>query len=148
MAAACPPQLTGADLYALCADAWMAALKARIRALTQARPPSQAPLQAQDLAAAHALPHANAGGGGAGVSKDASAGAGLEGGAVSTPAAAAAASPAAAGVSEEEAAAEEDIVVCGSDFFTALSCLVPSLSHVELAKYEALRQHYEGQRAK
>ena len=29
----CAPQLTGADLYALCADSWMEALKRRIRAL-------------------------------------------------------------------------------------------------------------------
>ena len=31
LGAACPQQLTGADLYALCADAWMEALKRRIR---------------------------------------------------------------------------------------------------------------------
>ncbi len=31
VAAACPPTLTGADLYALCADAWMVALKRRIQ---------------------------------------------------------------------------------------------------------------------
>ncbi len=29
----CAPQLTGADLYALCADAWMAGLKRCIREL-------------------------------------------------------------------------------------------------------------------
>lgn len=31
LAQACPPTLTGADLYALCADAWMVALKRRIQ---------------------------------------------------------------------------------------------------------------------
>jgi peroxin-6 len=30
LAAACPVTLTGADLYALCADAWMLALKRRV----------------------------------------------------------------------------------------------------------------------
>lgn len=33
VAAACPPTLSGADLYALCADAWMVALKQRIAAI-------------------------------------------------------------------------------------------------------------------
>lgn len=34
----CPPQLTGADLYSLCSDAMMAALKRRVRDLEEGEP--------------------------------------------------------------------------------------------------------------
>lgn len=34
----CPPQLTGADLYSLCSDAMMTALKRRVRDLEEGEP--------------------------------------------------------------------------------------------------------------
>jgi SpoVK/Ycf46/Vps4 family AAA+-type ATPase len=37
----CPPQLTGADLYSLCSDAMMTALKRRVRDLEEGEPTCQ-----------------------------------------------------------------------------------------------------------
>lgn len=45
----CPPQLTGADLYALCSDAMTAALKRRVRDLEEGEPTRQPQLGTQKL---------------------------------------------------------------------------------------------------
>lgn len=45
----CPPQLTGADLYALCSDAMTAALKRRVRDLEEGEPTRQPQVGTQKL---------------------------------------------------------------------------------------------------
>ncbi|KFM26443.1 Peroxisome biogenesis protein 6 [Auxenochlorella protothecoides] len=82
VAEACPPQFTGADMYALCSDAWMTAFKQHISQL---------------------------GGLPAGGNGNASA-----------------------------------IMVRQADFLQAATTLQPSLGEDEIAKYEALRDQYEG----
>lgn len=101
------PACAGADLYALCADAWMVAMKRR---LTQAEAEAQA----------------SGAGSGAGAKEDSKQEAGAEG--------------------AEGAEGEAGVQVCAADFDTALNNLVPSLSLEEVAKYERLRAHYEGQK--
>ncbi len=133
----CAPQLTGADLYALCADAWMVALKRRIAEQErERRGDGQQPLLAsrsqgcdddEDLyGVAAAEP-----GGGAAVAPADGAG-GVAGGT--------AGAAGAGGV-----AAAEGVTVTQSDFRVALANLVPSLSMEEVQKYERLRDHYQGQ---
>ncbi|RMZ56581.1 hypothetical protein APUTEX25_001428 [Auxenochlorella protothecoides] len=82
VAEACPPQFTGADMYALCSDAWMTAFKQHISKL---------------------------GGLPAGGNGNASA-----------------------------------IMVRQADFLQAATTLQPSLGEDEIAKYEVLRDQYEG----
>ena len=103
VARACPPTLSGADLYALCADAWMGALKRRIAA------------------------GGDGDGTGEGGRDEGAGGGGGEGGST-------------------EAAAPPAVVVEAADFAAALAALTPSLSREELARYLALKAHYEGQR--
>ncbi len=113
----CAPQLTGADLYALCADAWMAALKRRIEE-REDEEEERRDRQRRGLSTADADRHAS---GKELVAAGEAAGAGGE----------------AAGVA-----------VTQSDFYVALQNLVPSLSMEELHKYERLRDHYEGKKAR
>ncbi|KAG1653555.1 hypothetical protein FOA52_004062, partial [Chlamydomonas sp. UWO 241] len=111
VAGRCLAQLTGADLYALCADAWMAALKRRIRAAEERE---------------------EEGGRGAAGPERSSATATATGTTIDAAAAA--------------AADDEPVTVCHADFLSSLGALVPSLSLEEWAKYERLRDHYEGGR--
>lgn len=144
VAAACPGALSGADMYALCADAWMVALKRTIQSLeesgsTQHTGGSSTVSKDQDTAASAPTAVGTAGlarveavdsSGGAsstairGVKGTATAGSGAGSGGSDT------------------------VVVCQSDMLQALSNLTPSLSKAELAKYEALRDHYESQRVR
>lgn len=52
----CPPQLTGADLYALCSDAMTAALKRRVRELEEGEPTCQPQVGTQKLVGARPGP--------------------------------------------------------------------------------------------
>ena len=47
-------------------------------------------------------------------------------------------------VQEESASQEDDVEVQQQDFHAALASLTPSLSKEELARYEALREQYQG----
>lgn len=121
-----PPQpptrrFTGADLYALCSDAWMAALKRSIACL-EARQ-GQGQLGAQ-------LP------GGPSTSTG-----GMEG---ALGGASDVAEAAAAGADE----AEPEVVVTQADFLAAADSLQPSLSAEEVAKYERIRDQYQQQAGK
>eukprot|EP00899_Mesostigma_viride_P024542 jgi/Mesvir1/5272/Mv15383-RA.2 len=81
VAARCPPTFTGADLYALVADAWLNAVKRKVR------DPSY---------------------------------------------------------TEDELKKETSVQVTLPDFLKALAELTPSLSQAELAKYDRLREQFEG----
>ena len=142
----CAPQLTGADLYALCADAWMEALKRRIRA--DGGEAAEGEEQGGSGAAADGsrgdindeedfYSEGPAAAAAAGPS-DGSAPPVVHAGAVPLVIKRAedgfAASSATAGV----------ISVTQADFDTALRNLVPSLSLDDVRKYERLRDHYQG----
>lgn len=121
VAACCADRFTGADLYALCSDAWMAALKRSIACL-EARQ-GQGQLGAQ-------LP------GGPSTSTG-----GMEG---ALGGASDVAEAAAAGADE----AEPEVVVTQADFLAAADSLQPSLSAEEVAKYERIRDQYQQQAGK
>ena len=142
----CAPQLTGADLYALCADAWMEALKRRIRAdegeaaegEEQGRGGTAAGGSrggANDDEDLYSDGHAAAAGPSAGSSDSAAAHAG--------------AAPLDISRAEDDGSAASSatagvISVKQADFDTALQNLVPSLSLDDVRKYERLRDHYQG----
>lgn len=119
----CPCRFTGADLYALCSDAWMGALKRAIAA-AEAAPAQQQEQQTVNGAADGTGP------------AGASAAAGQqqdqqqqqEG----------------SGSSEED----DEVEVQQADFLAAVQTVQPSLSVEEVAKYEAIRDEYESQAAK
>ena len=159
LGAACPQQLTGADLYALCADAWMEALKRRIR-----RDESSTAAAVTGLTGTLRLdnnptrswgdgPRGNVGSAAefapssshsvvhvddnedlyGGSPSDLISEGGLGGGNAGKYA-----------VSLGEGVDDALLRVSQIDFLTALRNLVPSLSMEELQKYERLRDHYEG----
>lgn len=94
----CAATYTGADLYALCADAWLQAAKRHMAA--QAGGAAAGPLEGS--------------GGGEGVPP----------------------------VEAEES--EPAVVVEQKDFYAALRELTPSLSRMELERYERLRKQFQG----
>ena len=100
-------RFTGADLYALCSDAWMTALKRSISHLEQ-----QQQLQQQQVL------------GSAWASCDSSA-------VPDVPC-------------KEE---DEEVAVMQADFLAAVESLKPSLSREEVAKYERIRDEYDGRTA-
>ena len=144
VAQCCPPQLTGADLYALCADAWMVALKRRL-AVQPAQQQQQQQPPVQDLPGTAASLPATAEASQPGTAASLAAN-GVTAQQVSdeTP------QQVAAEVTGEgvDASAEEEGVgvVRHADFMEALDSLVPSLSLEELRKYEVLRDQFEGRR--
>lgn len=111
-------RFTGADLYALCADAWMTALKRAIaaqEASTQQR-------QTSSGGAAAALVAAAADSSGSGE-------AGAEGG------------------EKEEEGEEEEVTVTQADLLQAADTVQPSLSAAEVARYERIRDEYNSQQS-
>ena len=141
----CAPQLTGADLYALCADAWMEALKRRIRADEGEAAEGEeqggggtaaggSRGDANDDEDFYSDGHAAAAGPSAGSSDSTAAHAGAMPLDITRAEDGSAASSATAGV----------ISVTQADFDTALQNLVPSLSLDDVRKYERLRDHYQG----
>eukprot|EP00955_Chlamydomonas_euryale_P039481 351408-Chlamydomonas_euryale.AAC.2 len=181
VASRCVPQLTGADLYALCADAWMAALKRRIRESGSGGGGGSSGASGGDpggdpgggsgaLSGASAKPDGPPLGGSAkpyGTSLGGSAkfdGAPLrcaakpDGSSTEDDVDAETVGPGArrgaAGDNAMDNGAMVDtgratggmVHVCQADFDAALKALAPSLSLEEVAKYEALREHYEGGR--
>lgn len=142
VAQCCPPQLTGADLYALCADAWMVALKRRL-AVQTAQQQQQPPVQDLPGTAASLPATAEASQPGAAASL-AAAGETARQVSDETPQQVAAEVP---GEGVDASAEEEGVVVVRhADFMEALDSLVPSLSLEELRKYEVLRDQFEGRR--
>lgn len=208
----CPTTLSGADLYALCADAWMEALKRHIggieakagagaaprgaqgpatggqgagqlaaataageegeeadmgslgQALRKKKAAKKAAAAAAEAAAAPQAEHLPAASNGSHPADVSAPGppAALNGSRV-LPAAAAPAADGAppastgAGPGAEQGAPRDEatavasagagaggVVVAQADFLRALQSLTPSLGPTELAKYEALREHYEG----
>ena len=120
----CAPTFTGADLYALCADAWMAALK-RTMALVRAPPtwsrgltPTLPTAMPGCCGCFKGILHA-----GKGVHRQ----------------------PAAMQAEQlgEDASEVEDVRVGQGDFWSALQELRPSLSLEELARYQQIRAQYE-----
>ena len=115
-----PParRFTGADLYALCSDAWMSALKRAIAAG-----------EAAEAAAAQQQQQAQ------------------QGGASSTATAGAGPSPEQR-QEQSGGGEGEKVEVRQADFLAAAEAVQPSLSAEEVAKYEAIRDEYESQAAK
>ena len=156
----CDPSLTGADLYALAADAWSSALK---------------------RAAGWGVKAGGGGGGGAGAKEDAEEDKSKRGVAAAAEGGGGdessedddgrdTSSSSSSSDEEEEVEEEEDdedaseeegeeegappapagggsgagVVVTAADFEAALAASVPSLSEAELARYDAIRSKYEG----
>ncbi len=111
-------RFTGADLYALCSDAWMAALKRSIAGLKAGQGQGE-----QD----------GMGPGNSASSSDGTAGAGGEASGVAEAAAGEAGGP------------EPGVEVTQEDFLAAADSLQPSLSVEEVAKYERIRDQYQQQ---
>jgi hypothetical protein len=112
LARACPPTLSGADLYALCADAWMLTLKRHIahdstdgEAAEQAQnhPPGGGSEQQQQQQQEPQEPQ------------------------------------------EPQEQPQPVLEVTQQDFVQALAALTPSLSREDIARYEAIKQHYDSQ---
>jgi len=143
----CDPSLTGADLYALAADAWSSALK---RAARWGGGPKGAEVEeeeAEKRAVAAAAAALEGGGGGGGETSEDDDGRDTS------------SSdeeeeeeededdreePVAGEEAEEEAPSAGVVVVTAADFEAALAASVPSLSEAELARYDAIRLKYEG----
>ena len=157
--------MTGADLYIrLCTDAWMEAIKRRIRQQDGAEEAEEDRPSSRGVGRERRTAVASAGGfydsslvddedlyGRASADPTAAAG-GDRDDALPLSSGAPAASDRAPGASAEAAAApsaggEGGVVVSHRDFLAALRGLVPSLSREELQKYERLRDHYQGTRA-
>ncbi|GAX82166.1 hypothetical protein CEUSTIGMA_g9594.t1 [Chlamydomonas eustigma] len=140
----CPPQLTGADLYALCADAWMCALKRKILSNEEmAEQKQQHPSDPSVLEW-----------GGDRSSLDATDQTLAEQAEVYDEArrellrSAQLLKKAGEGTPQETTFEEQHVLrVQHADFCAALNALVPSLSLEELMKYERLRDQYQGQKA-
>lgn len=145
VAQCCPPQLTGADLYALCADAWMVALKRRLAVQTaqQQQQQQQQPVQGPPGTAASLPATAEASQPGAAASLAA---AGVTAQQVSDETPQQVAAEVTGGGVDASAEEEGVVVVRHADFMAALDSLVPSLSLEELRKYEVLRDQFEGRR--
>lgn len=106
----CPVTLSGADLYALCADAWMLAFK---RYIAQAEQKQQQQQPEDGLENHHHQQQPQQ----------------------------------SADQQQEDSSSSsgEQITVCQADFLQALAALTPSLSADELARYLAIKQHYDAQ---
>lgn len=52
VAAACPPRFTGADMYALCSDAWTRAMRRAMRGAPGGGPPATVAVDSADFTAA------------------------------------------------------------------------------------------------
>jgi peroxin-6 len=96
LARSCPVTLSGADLYALCADAWMLAFKRHISSSSSSS-----------------------------SSNESTATDGQQ--------------------QQQQGGASLQLEVCQCDFQQALAALTPSLSQEELARYLAIKQHYDAQ---
>ncbi|KAL4420721.1 hypothetical protein ABPG75_010377 [Micractinium tetrahymenae] len=120
VAARCADRFTGADLYALCSDAWMTALKRSIACL-EAR---------QGKGQCNGEEHGSAANGSVGTTE---AGAEL-------------AEEAEEAAEEAAAEGEPEVEVTQADFLAAADSLQPSLSLEEVAKYERIRDQYQQQR--
>lgn len=129
LAGAAPPQLTGADLYALCADAWMVAMKRTI---------------AEQAAAAA---QSNAGGSSSADARCGSSGGG-NGSADGSCSMSDGTDSATSVVGGGGGGGSSTVTVRDEDFRAALAALTPSLSADELRRYEAIRQQYESQRSR
>ena len=143
----CPTQLTGADLYALCADAWMEALKRSIRLQEDGE---KAVLgKACGVADIEYIVHDG----------DELYGSSLYGSSSDLPdlppedkialvSTSMSSSEAMRVAGSQSGKGSPDmpttVLVSQLDFTTALTNLVPSLSFEELQKYERLRDHYQG----
>ena len=125
-----PRRFTGADLYALCSDAWMVALKRAIVAAEAA----QAQQQHQQQQGEDGPSSTNA----AGPAGDSAAAAHHHQQQQQQ-------QQANGHGSQEE---DEEVQVQQADFLAAVQTVQPSLSVEEVAKYEAIRDEYESQAAK
>lgn len=125
----CPVTLSGADLYALCADAWMLAFKQYIARAEQQQQQIE-PLQ----------PHSSSSG-----LQQLDQHMQLQNGVLQQ------------GMAQHDSleqqqpgnlhqqSSSEQIMVAQTDFLQALAALTPSLSADELARYLAIKQHYDSQ---
>lgn len=95
LARSCPVTLSGADLYALCADAWMVAFKRHISSNSNSSSDETTATDGQQQ--------------------------------------------------QQQGGASLQLEVCQCDFQQALAALTPSLSQEELARYLAIKQHYDAQ---
>lgn len=121
LARRCPVTLTGADLYALCADAWMGAFKRIITPLEQELTSSPDSKACMDSSRGQQI---------------------IDGSRDAEPPP----SDTDYGVGVEKIAEECQVVVCDDDFDMALQMLTPSLSSEELERYRRMREHFESQR--
>lgn len=141
-------RFTGADLYALCSDAWMCALKRAIAAAEAA--PAQEEEEQQQQQQQDKEQQAVDGG----SSSAASGAAGATGPAGSHEAAAQQHDQ--QGDTQQQTqqegsssdAGDEEVEVRQADFMAAVATVQPSLSVEEVAKYEAIRDEYESQATK
>ncbi|MEW5303052.1 MAG: hypothetical protein WDW36_005782 [Sanguina aurantia] len=160
---ACPVTLTGADLYALCADAWMGALKDAIDKLEQQEesdsgPTAPSPGEAQTIShpgymsglqprgsdvasepdgSCSLEPHASLGPGPSNI--------GLEPGGVNSRLGGSGA-PGGQMTVVATSQAPAGLQVHQVHFMAALGSLTPSLSRAELDRYEGIRAQYEGKK--
>ncbi|KAK9814693.1 hypothetical protein WJX72_009974 [[Myrmecia] bisecta] len=134
LACECPLTFTGADMYALCSDAWMNSLRRTIAAADEHVDSQENGRGGPSLSAQSLAKEPNGFTEGPPGRSSAS----------GKPLEASGAQSSCQGQDQEQANESEDEVVVGQgDFWEALKQLSPSLSREELARYQKLRQQYE-----